>query len=110
MRAPGRIDVMNSAADGRGRSAVAVLAGFGYATGLRASESVGVKRGDVRTDTQGDRWIHLVGKGKKAGKVVLPPLARSALDRYLIERELPISPECWQPAIPLVSSLSADDA
>jgi hypothetical protein len=41
------------------------------------------------------------------GKVVLPPLARAALDRYLIERQLPVSPERWQPTVALVPSLNA---
>jgi hypothetical protein len=50
----------------------------------------------------------MVGKGQKAGKVALPPLARSALERYLIERQLPVSPERWEPTVALVPSLNAD--
>ena len=84
------------------------LLDFAYATGLRASELVNVTLGDIRTDAQGDHWVNLVGKGQKAGKVALPPLARAALDRYLIERQLPVSPERWQPTAALVPSLNAD--
>jgi site-specific recombinase XerD len=83
------------------------LLDFAYATGLRASELVGVTLADIRTDAQGDHWVNLVGKGQKIGKVALPPLAQSALDRYLIERRLPVSPERWEPAVALVPSLNA---
>jgi site-specific recombinase XerD len=78
---------------------------FGYATGLRASELVGVTLNDIRTDAQGDHWVELVGKGQKAGKVALPPLARIALERHLMERGLPVTPERWQPTSALVASL-----
>ena len=56
---------------------------FAYATGLRASELIGATLGAIETDARGDHWLHLMGKGSKAGKVVLPPLARAALDSYL---------------------------
>ncbi|WP_158937413.1 phage integrase family protein [Burkholderia sp. S171] len=83
---------------------------FGYATGLRASELVNVTLKDIRTDAQGDHWVELVGKGQKAGKVALPPLARAALERYLVERGLPVSPERWAPATALISDLNNIDA
>jgi site-specific recombinase XerD len=83
---------------------------FGYATGLRASELVNVTLKDIRTDAQGDHWVELVGKGQKAGKVALPPLARTALDRYLVDRGLPVSPERWAPATPLISDLDDTDS
>jgi len=67
------------------------LLDFGYATGLRASELVGAVLRDVRIDEHGDHWLHLVGKGGKPGKVVLPPLATGALDHYLLERGLPVT-------------------
>ncbi|MGR5342321.1 tyrosine-type recombinase/integrase, partial [Vibrio astriarenae] len=57
---------------------------FAYATGLRASELVGATLGDIRTDERNDRWLHLVGKGGRPGKVALPPLARTALDQHLV--------------------------
>jgi site-specific recombinase XerD len=84
------------------------LLDFGYATGLRASELVGVTLGQIKTDTHDDHWLHLVGKGSKAGKVALPPLARAALDLYLVQRALPTTPSRWEPGVPLLASLEED--
>ena len=78
---------------------------FAYATGLRASEFVGATLGDIRIDEHGDHWLHLIGKGHRPGKVALPPLARTALDRYLVERRLPVTPARWVPKTPLLASL-----
>jgi len=83
---------------------------FGYATGLRASELVNVGLGNIETDSQGDHWIKVVGKGRKSAKVALPPLAHAALYRYLIERNLPVTPTRWQKATPLIPSLADDGA
>ena len=47
---------------------------FAYATGLRASELVGATLGMMEVDSVGDHWLHVVGRGSKAGKVALPPL------------------------------------
>jgi site-specific recombinase XerD len=79
---------------------------FAYATGLRASELVGATLGAIEFDTRGAHWLHLVGKGGKAGKVVLPPLARSALDRYLVQRGLPTTPGRWEPKVRLIGGLT----
>jgi site-specific recombinase XerD len=84
------------------------LLDFGYATGLRASELVGAMLANVRVDERGDHWLHLVGKGGKPGKVALPPLARTALDHYLVQRKLPVTPKRWNPKTPLVGSLADD--
>jgi site-specific recombinase XerD len=81
---------------------------FAYATGLRAGELVGARLGMIEEDAQGDHWLHLVGKGGKAGTVVLPPIARAALDRYLVQRRLPTTPARWDPATPLLGSLEQD--
>jgi site-specific recombinase XerD len=81
---------------------------FAYATGLRASELVGAALGQVEIDPNGDRWLYLVGKGSKAGKVALPPLARAALDRSLAQRGLPTTPARWNPKTPLVGSLEQE--
>ncbi|SAL07116.1 phage integrase family protein [Caballeronia calidae] len=81
------------------------LLDFGYATGLRAGELVSVTLGGIMTGTRGERWLHLTGKGAKAGKVVLPPLARFALDQYLMQRGLPVSPARWAPDTPLLGHL-----
>ncbi|CAJ4536369.1 phage integrase family protein [Burkholderia pseudomallei] len=86
------------------------LLDFGYATGLRASELVGAKLGDIHRDEHGDHWLHVLGKGGKLGKVALPSLARTALDQYLVQRGLPVTPERWNPATPLVVSLEEDGA
>lgn len=83
---------------------------FAYATGLRASELVGARLGMIEEDARGERWLHLVGKGSKAGSVALPPMARTALDRYLAQRKLPTTPSRWDPATPLLGSLDQDSA
>ena len=83
---------------------------FAYATGLRASELVGATLGSIEADAHGDHWLHLVGKGSKTGKVALPPLARAALDRYLVQRGLATTPTRWDPKTPLVGSLEQDSA
>lgn len=85
------------------------LLDFGYATGLRASEFVGAVLRDVRHDERGEPWLHLIGKGGKPGRVPLPPLATSALDQYLLERRLPLTPERWKPATPILASLGEDE-
>uniref|UniRef100_UPI002FE3F898 tyrosine-type recombinase/integrase n=1 Tax=Burkholderia orbicola TaxID=2978683 RepID=UPI002FE3F898 len=86
------------------------LLDFSYATGLRASELVGATLGKIRTDEHGDHWLHVVGKGGKLGKVTLPRLARTALDQYLVQRRLPITPARWDPATLIVASLEEDGA
>lgn len=83
---------------------------FAYATGLRAGELVSATLGDVRIDGHQDHWLHLTGKGSKPGKVALPPLARSALDHYLAQRGLPVSPVRWEPGTALVGALDEDSS
>jgi site-specific recombinase XerD len=79
---------------------------FAYATGLRSSEIVGATLGQIETDAQGDHWLKLLGKGSKAGKVALPPLARVALDHYLMQRGVPTTPALWKPSTPLIADLT----
>ncbi|MBN3829429.1 tyrosine-type recombinase/integrase [Burkholderia sp. Ac-20384] len=86
------------------------LLDFGYATGLRASELVGATLADIRRDEHGDHWLHVLGKGGKRGKVALPPLARTALDQYLVQRGLPVTPARWNPMTVLFASLEEDGA
>ncbi|MDW3686064.1 site-specific integrase [Cupriavidus sp. CV2] len=81
------------------------LLDFGYATGLRAAELVDVTLGGIEIGARGERWLHLVGKGAKPGKVALPSLAHQALDQYLVQRGLPVTPSRWQPETPLLSNL-----
>jgi hypothetical protein len=45
-----------------------------------------------------------------AYKVALPPLARTALDRYLVERRLPVTPTRWHPDTSLIGSIEQDSA
>ena len=68
---------------------------FTYATGLRASELVGATLGMIEVDAASDHWLNVVGKGSNPGKVALPPLARAALDWYLVQRRLPTTPMRW---------------
>lgn len=64
--------------------------------------------GNIRIDERDDHWLHVVGKGGKSGKVALPPLARSALDQYLMQRKLSVTPARWNPKTPLVAGLGED--
>ena len=85
-----------------------LLVDFCYATGLRAGDLVYASAGMIEVDAHGDHWLHGVGKGSKARKVVLPGLARGALDRYLAQRGLPVTPAKWNPATPLIGSLNGE--
>ncbi len=85
------------------------LIDFCYATGLRASEFTGGTLGNIEVNGRNETWLHLVGKGAKEGKVSLPPLARAALDQYLIQRGLPLSPSKWEPSTPLLARLGEED-
>ena len=80
---------------------------FAYATGLRASELVQATLGAIEVD-HNERWLHVVGKGARAGRVTLPPLARAALDRYLVQRRLPTTPQKWDPDTPLVGNIGGE--
>ena len=82
---------------------------FAYATGLRASELVGAKLGHIETDSRGNHWLALLGKGSKAAKVGLPPRAYKALIRYLVQRGLPSSPDRCAVATPLLGRLNEED-
>jgi site-specific recombinase XerD len=84
------------------------LIDFSYSTGLRAGELVHATLGSIEVDAHGDHWLHVVGKGSKAGKVVLPGLARGVLDRHLAQRGLPVTPAKWNPATPLLGSLDGE--
>lgn len=80
---------------------------FSYATGLRASELVHATLGTIEIDRD-ERWLHVVGKGARAGRVALPPLASAALDRYLAQRSLPTTPSRWDPNQPLVGDIAGE--
>lgn len=81
---------------------------FAYTTGLRASELVGATLGAIEKDGRGDYWLHVIGKGQKIGKVALPPMAKLALEQYLVARGLPTTPRYWKADTPLIDSLQKD--
>ncbi|NRF71321.1 tyrosine-type recombinase/integrase [Aquincola sp. S2] len=81
---------------------------FSYGTGLRAGELVGAMLGRIEIDPYAERWIHVIGKGSKASKVVLTPIATEALDRYLVARGLAVTPAKWVSSTPIIGSLAAD--
>lgn len=81
---------------------------FWLATGLRPSELVGATLGNIERQPGGDNWLHVRGKGDKPGRVGLPSLAITALERYLRQRNLPVSHSLWAPATPLVPNFSGD--
>ena len=78
---------------------------FSYATGLRVSELVGATLGAIEKDSRGEYWLHVIGKGQKIGKVALPPMAKLALEQYLLARELPTTSRYWKTDTPLIGSL-----
>ena len=84
------------------------LLDFMVATGLRASELVRATLGDIRVDDDGSHWLDVRGKGGKEGSVVLPSLARTALNTYLRFRGLTVLRTQWVPATPLVASIAED--
>lgn len=65
---------------------------------------------DIHTAERNDRWLHLVGKGGRPGKVTSPPLARTALDQYLVQFGLPVKAARWDPRAPLIASLEPDSS
>lgn len=80
------------------------LLDFSYATGLRAGELVKLHLKQIVLE-EGRWWIDLIGKGNKAGRVVLPPLALGALNRYLQLRGIDADPRRWTADLALVANL-----
>lgn len=80
------------------------LLDFSYATGLRAGELVSLRLKQIGQD-DGTWWIDLVGKGNKAGRVALPPLGLSALQRYLELRSIGLDPRRWTTDMTVVVNL-----
>ena len=83
---------------------------FGRGTGLRPSELCDATLGDIWVDELNDGWINVVGKGAKKAKVSVPPLGRSALNRYLTQRGLPTSPNLWDSKVTVIGRVSDDAA
>lgn len=84
------------------------LLDFSYSTGLRNSEFVQATLKQISQGDDGSHWLELVGKGSKRGRVALPPLATTALDRYLAARGLPTTPSRWRPDTPVVGRMTMD--
>jgi len=82
---------------------------FAYATGVRPGELVGARLGHIRPDAAGQLWLHVLGKGQRAGSVALPALAQAALQRSLAERGLSTSSVAWDPRTPLVGRLAEEE-
>lgn len=81
---------------------------FGLATALRASELVSATLGNIERNEGEESWLHVRGKGDKPARVHLPPLAIKALERYLAQRNLPVTTAYWHPDTPLIPPLSED--
>lgn len=83
---------------------------FEVATGLRASELIHARIGDIVFGDAADVWLRLIGKGRRAARVAVPPLAMQALQTYLRQRRLPADPRRCNRSLPLVPALSPDDS
>lgn len=83
------------------------LLDLSYATGLRAGELIRLRLKQIAPE-EGAWWIHVVGKGGKRGRVALPPLGLTALERYLSRRGLSADPRRWTASIPLVATLEGE--
>jgi site-specific recombinase XerD len=81
---------------------------FGRATGLRREELVTITLGQIDAVSAHQRWLNVIGKGHKAGRVALPPLAWESLIGYLQARGIPTSSQRWNPHTPLVGKLDQD--
>jgi site-specific recombinase XerD len=81
---------------------------FARCTGLRPTELVQARLGDVVTDGQGQLWLMVVGKGAKQGRVALPQLALSCLEMHLVQRGLPVTRRHWNPATPLIGAIDGE--
>jgi hypothetical protein len=69
-----------------------------YALRLRHIEEMMAERGVFGDHTT----VH------RAGQVTLPPLARPALDRYLVQRGLPTTAQKWRPDTPRVGNIGGE--
>jgi len=83
---------------------------FCYPTGLRASELVGARLGEIARDGSGDAWLKLVGKGNRSGIVYIPPTAYGALEGSLFHRGVSTVPSRWDPDVHLLGSLREDES
>lgn len=78
---------------------------FWHETGLRPIEMVTACLGHLQRDGAGDDWIRVVGKGRREGDVAVPVSALGALERFLMQRNLPTTRGRWKLETPLIPSL-----
>lgn len=83
---------------------------FELATGLRATELIHARIGDVIFGDAADVWLRVVGKGRRTARVALPPLATQALQTYLQQRGLPADPRRCNRNLPLVPALGRNQS
>lgn len=84
-----------------------VLLDCAHASGLRASELVHATLGAVEVDHE-QRWLHVIGKGNRSGRLMLLPPAYSGRKRYITQRGLPTRPRKWSPDIPVVGKICGE--
>ncbi|MFM0470451.1 tyrosine-type recombinase/integrase [Paraburkholderia strydomiana] len=81
---------------------------FELATGLRATELVQARTGDIVFGDASDVWLRVTGKGRRAARVAMPPLAVRAVQTYLEQRGLHTDLLHCSRNLPLVPALSHD--
>ncbi|AQH05890.1 integrase (plasmid) [Burkholderia sp. KK1] len=84
------------------------LLDFSYGTGLRASELTRLTLDDIEEESLNERWIEVVGKGGKRGRVSLPPLSWDALVQYLVERGHSAVTSRWDPDTPVIGRVGKE--
>lgn len=81
---------------------------FELATGLRATELVEARIGDIIFGDAADVWLRVLGKGRRAARVAMPPLAVRAVQTYLEQRGLHTDLRHCSRNLPLVPALGHD--
>ncbi len=76
-------------------------------TGLRVSEFAQLRLGDIYQGEPGEWFIRVKGKGGKTAVIDLLPVAKSALEQYLIARGLSALIDHNDPGLPVVSTLES---
>jgi integrase len=95
--------------DEEGKKRAEFCVSFFESTGLRATELLKAKLGNIKKDSTGVWCLPVKGKGDKPRVVTLTPMAIDALEKYLEVRELPSIDECLRSGeyrdLPIVPSL-----
>jgi integrase len=98
----------------RAKSRARFCVAFCESTGLRSTELLKAKLGDITKDNTGAWCLPLIGKGGKPRVVALPPDALTSLRWYLQQRGLPTLIECVESIalrdLPIVPSVVAATA